>query len=75
MLQETITYIILAISFGLTIYRTLGFFNVFDKTKTTDSLGCSSGSCSSCSFKHLHTAITPILPLNEPKINEFRLRN
>jgi len=71
MVQEIITYIILAISFGLTFYKTLGFFNLFNGMKSTNKPGCASGSCSSCSFKHLHTAMAPIDTSN---ITELRIR-
>lgn len=61
MLQEIIVYIILFISFGITIYKMLGFLNIFKENRNKSACGsCAAGSCGSCSMKsyqHLPNSI------------------
>lgn len=65
MLQEIIVYIILIFAFGITIYKSLGFFNVFGHKKDNASVcgSCSSGACGSCSLKTNITYGKPVMPL------------
>lgn len=52
MIQEVITYIIVATAFGVAIYRTLQSFNLIGRRKS-DAAKCSS--CSGgCEIKDLH---------------------
>lgn len=63
MIQEIIVYIILAFTFGLTIYKSIGFFSVFKATSKAGCNTCSSGACSSCSFQKTAVITPPVLPL------------
>ncbi|MCK5776898.1 MAG: hypothetical protein KAH25_12005 [Bacteroidales bacterium] len=45
MIQEIITYIILIYSFGITIYKGIGFFSLFGSKATNPCSSCSGGGC------------------------------
>jgi len=45
MVQEIITYIILAYSFGITFYKGLGFFSMFGSQPSNACSSCASGGC------------------------------
>jgi len=61
MIQEILVYVILIISFGISLYKFIGFFGLF-KTKASHSAcgTCTSGGCGSCSigqYQHLPNKI------------------
>lgn len=55
MVQEIITYIIVFLAFGITIYKALQSFQMIGKKKTAASAcsACSSSACGSCSFNSI----------------------
>lgn len=64
MIQEIIVYSILIVTFGLTFYKLIGFFEVFRNGSTKSACGtCSSGSCGSCSLKPTIEHNKPFYPL------------
>lgn len=51
MLQEIITYIIVLLTFGYVIFKTIKFFSNANKiSKNSPCNGCSSGGCKECPF-------------------------
>jgi hypothetical protein len=63
MLQEIIVYIILAITLGIVIYKSIGFFDLFKNKNTSACHSCASGSCGSCAFHPQNNFSNQISPL------------
>lgn len=57
MILDIMAYTIVAIAFGITIYKGLEMFNLVGKTKSQTSSSacstCSTGACGSCSISNL----------------------
>jgi len=64
MLQEILVYIVLALTFGYTIFKALESFHIIGKKKPNASAcsSCSSGACGSCSISSLSKS-QPSFPL------------
>jgi len=56
MIQEILTYLIVAIAIGITLFKLLQSFGLFGKKKGMSSAcsSCSSGACGSCSFNSIN---------------------
>lgn len=64
MIQEIIVYTILIITFGLTFYKMIGFFEVFKENSTKSACStCSSGACGSCAVKAIKDNPSIIHPI------------
>jgi len=67
MIQEIAVYIILGISFGIIIFKSLSFFEILKNNNSSACTTCASGGCASCSLRMNKDFTLPVQSLKISK--------